>query len=394
MNTVAAPFAASTKESRVSRTPRTPLALTAGAGVLLALTACSGQQGAGAAGGPIAVAASDTACTVSAGTANAGNVTFEVTNKGAKVTEFYLYAEGDRIMGEVENIAPGLTRRLIVEVPEAGRYQTACKPGMAGDGLRADFTVTGGAARQADANAKLADATAGYARYVGSQTSALEEETRKFADAVKAGDVEAAKARYARTRVYFERIEPVASKFGDLDPLIDSREADLEPGQQFTGFHRLEKDLWITGLQADSGQIADKLVTDVKSLAEQSGKLQLTALDLANGAKGLMDEVATGKITGEEETFSHTDLWDFQGNLEGSKAAINSLRPVLQERDPQILSTLDREFANVEGLVSKQRVGDGFKLYTQLSQEQIKEFASAVDSLSEPLSKVAEVVAK
>ncbi|MEQ0560423.1 iron uptake system protein EfeO [Amycolatopsis sp. NEAU-NG30] len=371
-----------------------PLALLAGATTLVALAACDGKSDTAAAGGPIKVEASDTACTVSATTANAGNLTFEITNKGTKVTEFYLYAEGDRIMGEVENIAPGLNRRLIVEVADAGKYQTACKPGMSGTGIRGDFTVTGGAAKQNDTNAQKAQATKSYNDYIANNTAALQDETVKFADLVKAGKVDEAKAAYARTRVYYERIEPVAEKFGDLDPAVDVREADLEQGQQFTGFHRLEKDLFKTGLQPDSAQIADKLVTDVKDLVAKSKTLQLTALDLANGAKELLDEVATGKITGEEETFSHTDLWDFQANLDGSKGAITALRPILQAKDAALVSTLDKEFANVQSLLDKQRAGDGFKLYNELSQDQVKEFASAVDALSEPLSKVAEVVSK
>ncbi|WP_020664768.1 iron uptake system protein EfeO [Amycolatopsis benzoatilytica] len=378
---------------------KTPLAVLAGVGALVALTACDGTNSASGtdgatSGGPIKVEASDTACTVSATTAAAGNLTFEIVNKGSKVTEFYLYAEGDRIMGEVENIAPGLNRRLIVEVPTAGKYQTACKPGMAGNGIRGDFTVTGGAAAQNDVSAQKAAAAKSYATYVANNSSALEAETAKFVAAVKAGKVDEAKAEYARTRVFYERIEPVAEKFGDLDPLIDAREADLVPGQQFTGFHRLEKDLWSTGLKPDSPQIADKLLADVKALVAKAKTMQLSVLDLANGAKGLLDEVATGKITGEEETFSHTDLWDFQSNLDGSKGAIAALRPILQERDATLVSTLDKEFATVQALLDKTRVGDGFKYYNQLSQDEIKAFASAVDALSEPLSKVAEVVAK
>ncbi|GAA3577235.1 peptidase M75 family protein [Amycolatopsis ultiminotia] len=379
----------------MSRSPRITLIALAGSGVLVALAGCDSAGSAdGAAGGPIKVEASDTSCAVASNTAGAGNLTFEIANKGTKVTEFYLYAEGDRIMGEVENIAPGLNRRLIVEVPDAGKYQTACKPGMVGNGIRGEFTVTGGAARQNDADAEKAAATKSYATYVANNSSALETETDKFAAAVKAGKVDEAKSEYARTRVFYERIEPVAEKFGDLDPAIDAREADLEPGQQFTGFHRLEKDLWRTGLQPDSPQIADRLRTDVKDLLAKSKALRLSALDLANGAKSLLDEVATGKITGEEETFSHTDLWDFQSNLDGSKNAIAALRPVLQSRDATLVSTLDKEFANVQALLDKTRSGDGFKYYDQLSPDEIKTFASAVDALSEPLSKVAAVVAK
>jgi iron uptake system component EfeO len=369
----------------------------AGVSALAALAACGSKSDPAAAGGnagPIKVEATDTACTVSAPTARAGQVTFEITNKGTKVTEFYVYAEGDRIMGELENIAPGLSRRLIVQLSEAGKYQTACKPGMAGNGIRGDFNVTGGGTQPSNASVLKTQATKSYAQYVTENATALEAATAKFADTVKAGKVDEAKAQYAGTRVYYERIEPVAEKFGDLDPLVDAREADLQAGQQFTGFHRLEKDLWATGLQPDSSQIADKLLTDVKELVGRTTTLELSALDLANGAKGLMDEVATGKITGEEETFSHTDLWDFQGNLDGSKAAINSLRPVLQEKDPALVSTLDTQFASVQTLLTQQASGAGFKLYTDLSPEQIKQFASSVDALSEPLSKVAEVVAQ
>ncbi|HWD01865.1 MAG TPA: iron uptake system protein EfeO [Amycolatopsis sp.] len=376
---------------------RTPLALVTGLGAVLALSACDGNSsatGGADAGGPIKVDASDTSCSVATTTAKAGTLTFEISNKGTKVTEFYLYAEGDRIMGEVENIAPGLNRRLIVEVPTAGKYQTACKPGMVGNGIRGDFTVTGGAQKQDGTDAQKTAATSSYAAYVANNSAALETETAKFVAAVKAGNVDEAKAEYAQTRVFYERIEPVAEKFGDLDPLIDAREADLTPGEQFTGFHRLEKDLWSTGLKPDSSQIADKLLSDVKDLVTKTKALQLSVLDLANGAKGLLDEVATTKITGEEETFSHTDLWDFQSNVDGSKGAIAALRPILQQRDPALVSTLDKEFANVQSLLDKTRVGDGFKYYNQLSQSEIKAFASAVDALSEPLSKVAEVVSK
>jgi iron uptake system component EfeO len=379
----------------VYRYRRTPLAAIASVSVLAALTAC-GSKGntASSSMGPITVEATDTACTVSANTANAGIVTFEINNKGTKKTEFYLYAEGDQIMGEAENIAPGLNRRLVVDLPNTGKYQTACKPGMTDDGMRADFTVTGGTAKQADTFAVNAQATKSYAEYVSNNATALQEETGKFVAVVKAGKVDEAKAQYARARVYYERIEPVAAKFGDLDPLVDARAADLKAGEQFIGFHRLEKDLWKTGLQPDSSQIADKLLANVKELSAKSKALGLTALDVANGAKSLMDEVATGKITGEEEAFSHTDLWDFQGNLDGAKAAINSLRPMLQGKDTAIMSTLDNEFDNVQALLAKQAAGDGFKSYTALSQDQLKEFASAVDALAEPLSKVSQVVAR
>ena len=83
------------------------------------------------------------ACEIGASEAPAGRIVFKVTNDGSEVTEFYLLADdGQRVVGEVENIGPGLTRDLVVEA-SPGKYITACKPGMVGDGIRAPFTVTG-----------------------------------------------------------------------------------------------------------------------------------------------------------------------------------------------------------------------------------------------------------
>ena len=115
-------------------------------------------------------------------------------------------------MGEVENISPGLNRKLIVQLTEPGTYQTACKPGMVGDGIRGDFKVTGETV-QIDTEGKFKDAADSYKRYVNSQTDALIPATQVFVDAVKRGDIAAAKAQFPIARTYYERIEPVAESF-------------------------------------------------------------------------------------------------------------------------------------------------------------------------------------
>jgi len=143
-----------------------------------------------------------------------------------------------------------------------------------------------------------------------------------------------------------------------------------------------------------SGAIADQLLTDVKTIVEKANAEKLSPLQLANGAKELLDEVASGKITGEEDRYSHTDLWDFAANVEGSKAAIASLRPTLEERAPDLVAKLDAAFAAVDTTLAKHRAGDGWKFHNQLSQAELKELSDVINALSEPISKVAAVVAK
>jgi iron uptake system component EfeO len=379
----------------ISARRRTPAVLTSLAAALT-LAACGGSSGTEATGGgeasdDIAVAASDEACDVAAAELEAGTHRFTVTNAGSKVTEFYVYAEGDRVMAEVENIAPGVARDLLVELP-AGAYETACKPGMIGDGIRSDLTVTGEAVSLSE-DQTLAQASTDYQRYVQSQTGALVEQTTAFTEAVKAGDIEGAKALFPVSRTYWERIEPVAEIFGDLDPIIDGREGDQAEGEDFTGFHRIEKALWETGDVSDMGPYADQLLSNVQEVATLANEVTLDPLQLANGAKALLDEIATGKITGEEDRYSHTDLWDFAANLEGSEAAVQALRPYLEENDPELVAEIDERFAATEAELEQYRQGDGWTPYDQLTDEQLRGLSDSITALTESVSQVASVVA-
>jgi iron uptake system component EfeO len=361
-------------------------------------------SGASASANPraLTVQATDSECKLSATSAPSGTLTFAVTNGGTKVTEFYLYGEdGKRIIGEVENVGPGITRELVLQV-EPGKYITACKPGMAGDGIRAPFSVSDSGEEQGSAgnDVELVEqANQKYQKYVEDQSEQLVAMTAKFVVAYKAGSDDEARAIYPVARMHWERIETVAESFGDLDPKIDLREADLEPGQKWTGWHRLEKDLWPARAndyqplsQAQRVAYSDDLMKNTMILRDRAEDLSFTVDDIANGSRGLLDEVATGKVTGEEEYWSRTDLWDFQANIEGSLVGFEGLRPVLKEKDPALDSQIAAEFAAVQALLDAQREADGFKTYDTLSQAEIKELSDAVNALSEPVSKLAAAV--
>lgn len=388
---------------KITPAVKTGFAATAAVLAGLSMTACQAKEAdSGSASGDgaqkaaqITVDASDTECKLSGTTATTGPSTFVVTNNGNKVTEFYVYGEGERVMGEVENISPGLKRQLIVQLTQPGTYQTSCRPGMVGEGIRGNFEVTGEAV-QIDTEGKFKEAADSYKRYVLSQTDALIPATEAFVAAVKAKDVAKAKSLFPTARTYYERIEPVAESFpDDLDPRIDLREADLEPGQKWTGFHALEKQLWVTGLQPDADALADQLLADVKELEAgvKAPDWTIDSTQIAGGAQGLLDEVASSKISGEEDIFSHTDLWDFKANVEGSQTAVASVRPILDERNAELGKRVDQRFADVEKLLEKYREGDGFVSYDKVTEPQRQELSRAIDALSKEVSQVQGVIA-
>jgi iron uptake system component EfeO len=114
--------------------------------------------------------------------------------------------------------------------------------------------------------------------------------------------------------------------------------------------------------------------------------LTFTLDQIANGSSGLMEEVATGKVTGEEEYWSHTDLWDFAANVKGSEVAFEDVKPILEKRDAALAKTLTQRFEEIDRLLAEQKTGNGYRLYTELSKAEIRRLADAVNALSEPLS--------
>ncbi|MBT2385030.1 iron uptake system protein EfeO [Streptomyces sp. ISL-11] len=365
------------------------------AAAVTALTAISGcaDKSDGKDSDTIQVTASDDKCEVSRTSFPAGHVKINVQNKGSKVTEVYVYTPDERIITERENIGPGTKAEISAQI-KAGSYEIACKPGMKGDGIRQKVTATGdGAAKKADP--ALEKAVAEYRKYVQAQADETLPLAEKFAEAVKKGDLDEAKKLYAPSRVGWERTEPVAESFGDIDPKVDVREDGLEKDQKWTGWHKLEKALWdAKTVTDDDKKLADQLITDLKDWQKRVGTAEITPTSMANGAKELLDEVATGKVTGEEERYSHTDLVDFQANVEGAEKSYALLKPVAAKNDAGLVKELDKQFADLKKLLDGHRDGDTFKAYDTVGKDDRKNLSDGVNALAEPLSKLAAAVAK
>ncbi|CAN5563690.1 hypothetical protein BH10ACT11_BH10ACT11_01200 [soil metagenome] len=329
---------------------------------------------------------SDAGCDPADATVAAGPVNVNVTNDGSgSVTEFEVL-DGDTILGERENISAGLDASFSLTLKE-GDYTTYCPNGT--DVERGKLTVT--KAENPVANSKSKEqkaAVADYRQYVTQNTDELVKTAEPFVAAVVAGDVAKAKQLYPAARIPYERIEPVAESFGDLDPKIDAREGDV-PTKQFAGFHRIEKALWVDNTTEGMAPVAKQLLVDCKDLAKRSSNLKLQAAQIANGANGLLDEVSASKTTSEEERYSHIDLVDFEGNVDGSNAAFQTVQPILAQTDPKLSQEITDRFDAVARALEPYRDGDSFVLYTELTKSDTRNLSQVIDALAEPLSKVA-----
>jgi iron uptake system component EfeO len=366
----------------MNRFPARPfLAVFAVGLVALLATGCGSSDDGPAGAKKLSFKLTDAGCEPHDASAPAGPITFDVENAGSsKVTELEVL-DGETLLGEVENLTEGLPGSFSLTL-EKGEYTLRCNGGENEDGT---LTVTGGT--QAQNNPEAEAAVADYRKYLEKNADELVAKTAPFVAAVEAGEVEKAKALYPAARIPYERIEPVAESFGDLDPRIDARENDV-PASQFGGFHRIEKALWEEETAKGMAPVAEQLLADVEELRQKVKRVDLQAVQIANGANELLGEVSASKITGEEERYSHIDLVDFEANVEGSQVAFEAVEPLLKKKDPKLAKKIEAGFEDVYASLKPYRRGDGFVSYTELTKADTRKLAQEIDALAEELSQV------
>ena len=229
--------------------------------------------------------------------------------------------------------------------------------------------------------------TSKYRDFAINELDQFVEKTTAFTDAVEAGDLEKAKKLYAPARMHYERSEPIAESFADLDPKIDAREGDV-PEKEWTGYHRIEKGLWVDNTTKGCEKYAEQLNKDVHVLRGKVETVDITPDILVTGAVDLLNEVSTSKITGEEDRYSHTDLYDFVANVDGANEIFKLFKAGIEKKDEKLSSTIQKRFDSLYALLDQYKDGDGYISYTKLKKDEVQELSRAVNELAEPLSQI------
>lgn len=243
----------------------------------------------------------------------------------------------------------------------------------------------------------LSKETEEYKKFVEEEIDMLLKDSEKFAEVLKSGNLEEAKKMYPLIRMAYERSEPIAESFGESDVNIDFRLVDFKEEynteEGWRGFHRIEQILWEKNTTKGTEKYAIQLIDDIKELAAKIKTVEVTPDIMITGAVDLLNEVSTSKITGEEEIYSHTDLYDFRANIEGAEKIFEIFKPKLSKVDEKLVEELNIRFKEVNTLLDKYMVDDkNYKSYTQLTNEDTRLLSEAVTKLGEPLAQLGKVL--
>jgi iron uptake system component EfeO len=362
-----------------------------------ASTGASGAAASEPADQDVAITLTSKGCRPEPATITAGHVNFTITNKNASaVSEAELRTSDlSHILGEQENLTPGLSGGFSLNI-QPGAYKIAC-PGAST--AHWDLTVGGTAAGSTwQSDADLSAAVTGYTSYVAANVADLVTHTQSFCDAIDAGNLDQAKVRYSPARIYYERIEPVAEIWGDLDTEIDGRwENPVTVAADFVGFHRIEQLLWQDNTLTGAATLCTGLVAHEKQLQTLVGSAEYSPLEMAAGATDLINEAATAKITGEEERYSNVDLPTFKGNVDGAMEVFDLLKPYLSKNDPATVTLVQQRYQAVLTVLAPLQatpgyLDTGYVDYSQVTDAQRRTLSAAVNAFAESLSTISDEV--
>jgi iron uptake system component EfeO len=244
----------------------------------------------------------------------------------------------------------------------------------------------------------LSRAVATYVKYVDHNIAGLISHTKTFCVSVDAGRIKQAELRYPHARVYYERIEPVAAIWGNLDAQIDGRWLNpVTNRKDFIGFHRIEQLLWTDKTTTGGPELCRGLLAHERQLRALAGKLKYRPIQLASGATDLIDEASTSKITGEEERYSNVDFVVFVANIAAAQEVVKLFTPYLNHGYTNVEAHIASTHAAVMKLLAKYQRTPGYDRtgyvnYRAVTNKERRALSGAVNAYAEALASLTSAV--
>ncbi|MVW85522.1 iron uptake system protein EfeO [Pseudomonas sp. PB101] len=331
-------------------------------------------------------------CEPNALTVPAGHASFRIVNRSDRAVEWEIL-DGVLVIEERENIAPGLSQVINANLAP-GDYSITC--GLLSN-PRGTLHVTPTAASDAAAKARpsmvaFVGPLSEFRVYLNSQGSALIKAVTALQQAIESGDLSQAQALYVPARTAYQRVAPAAQRLAQLDNAINARADYFEKREQdpgFTGFHRIEYALFEQRDLSGMAPVAQRLLTDVRTLKQQLLAQSLPPEQLVSIMVRNLNGIADVRAgSGEEERYSHSDLNGFAANLDATRKVVDLLRPLLSKSAAGLLGKIDTALYAFDAELNAFKVGDGYASYDSVSAEQRNQIADKAKALATALDEI------
>ncbi len=187
----------------------------------------------------------------------------------------------------------------------------------------------------ADAAKSPAAAREAYREYLLESVEAMNAENARLREEIEAGNIDGAKSSFAASQVPFGHLKPALT-------LSTVGEALLSPPDG--AYPQIERSLWGGGVSGRTVEAATEAVDSTDRLEKQLRTMDLSPPIVAANGRRTIDEIIALDLELEANPYSHLDVLLASANLEGVKAAFESIRPALAARDRSLPPEMEREF--------------------------------------------------
>ena len=323
-------------------------------------------------------------------TVPAGRRTFEILNKSDRPVEWEILS-GVMVVEERENIAPGFKSTLTANLA-SGDYEMTC--GLLSNPHGALRVTPSDAANTISAQRSLRDflgPLAEYQFYIGLQSANLVEKAGALADAIKAGDLPAARAAYLEARSPYKSLETVSYRYSDLANKLNATSdylAQREADPAFTGFHRLAYGLFAKNSIDGLAPVADQLVANAEDLKARLREAKFTPADLVSGAARLASQLGSSRLVSGEDAYSKTDLADIDANLDSIGKIVELIAPVIEKSDVEAAHGPQKAVADARSALERLKNGDAYPAFDSVDATTRAALAKTFGVLADAIAKL------
>lgn len=322
---------------------------------------------------------------------------FVVTDPDSGGGELFLTdASSGAVYAYLDSVSHGSTANLYVNLG-SGSYAFRCAMDEQEPTTGPTVTVPGDAPKPAPAVAGVTQAdlipiSIKYQHYVSGRLPTLAAQVNALRTDIASGNLAKARADWLTAHLSYETLGAAYGAFGDLDGAINGLATGLPGGASnagFTGFHRIEYELWHGGTTA-AKRYADRLVTDLAALQKQFQRVELDPRQVAIRAHEITENALQFSLPGQDNYGSGTDLATISANLTGTRQVLDLLQPLLAPRYPASTHTR-AELDATQRLVDSYHSAHGWTPPSALSTTQREHLDAAISELTELLAPVASI---
>jgi high-affinity iron transporter len=242
-----------------------------------------------------------------------------------------------------------------------------------------------------------------YTSYVDQKLSTLRPELRALRTAAVAGDVATAEHDWLASHVTWLEIgedDAAYGAFGSLGQDIDGLPHGL-PGtttnRHFTGFHKIELDLWRRHDSAAAAADTSRLIslTDRLTHAAVASDLpvSVTALDSwILRCHEILEDALRDVLSQSDDYGSNSDLASLQADVAATGELLGVLEPVIDRQAPHLVASATRQLQTIDQAITAAGGPTAFRTMTSLPARRRQALDSATGGALETLAPVSDLL--